>query len=244
MKYVKAFIVKLIELTLGISSLSIGVTLGIISELGQTTSTSTSSAISVATGLKVGTAMFVLYSMFLVAQILVLRKNFKPIRLLQLIPIFMQMGILNFFKYDFEPLQMLHPESYIARFVTLMVGIALISLGFTIVRFSEFLNYPPEALFTIIADKLHVRFGTVKIGGDVFYILATCAICIISGHKIDMVREGTLIFALLNGVLINFYTPFVKKILAVIEHSLFGINGLLKFSQEGHFVVSETGERF
>ena len=244
MKYVKAFAVKLAELILGISSLSIGITLGIISGLGQTTSTSTSSAISAATGLKVGTAMFVLYSLFLIAQLIILNKDFKPIRLLQLIPIFMQMGILNYFKYDFEPLQLLSPESYPARFVTLMAGIALISLGFTIVRFSEFINYPPEAFFTIIADRLHIRFGTVKIGGDIFYIAATCVICLISGNKIDMVREGTLIFAVLNGNIINFYTPVVKAVLTAAEKLLLKVPSLLKFSQDGHLVLSDTGEKY
>ena len=34
-----------------------------------------------------------------------------------------------------------------------------------------------------------------------------------------MVREGTLLFAVCNGVLINFYTPYVKKLFEKLKGS-------------------------
>ena len=214
-------IAKLFELTCGIICLSTGVTFGILSGLGQTTSTSTSSAIAAASGLRVGTAMFLLYGLFLAGQILLLGRKFQKIRFLQLIPVFLQMVILNYLKYDFAPFQNLHPSSYPECFILLTAGILLISLGFTIVKYSYFLNYPPEAFMGILSERFGIKFGYVKIIGDIVYVLASVLICLLCGIDLTMVREGTLIFALLNGFLINFYTPYVLKSISAFEKLVF-----------------------
>ena len=119
------------EMLLGITSLSAGAAMGIIAGLGQTTSTGTCSALAGTLGIKVGTAMMLLYSFFLLLQLLLLRKEFHLTRLFQLIPVVLQGWILNFFKYDFPPFQRLDPQSYPQKFLVFAVGMVLISFGFT-----------------------------------------------------------------------------------------------------------------
>lgn len=201
-----------LEMLLGITSLCIGSTLGILAGLGQTTSTGTCSAIAGATGLQVGTAMIVLYSFFLLLQLLMLRRDFHPTRILQLVPVWLQGMILNYFRYDFPPFQALHPESYGEKFALFAVGMVLISLGFTMVKCAQFLNYPPESFCTLVAQRLGIRFGTCKIALDFVYVLTTLTIC--WGFSLDfgIVREGTLIFAVCNGMLINFFQPKIERL--------------------------------
>ena len=214
---VRISIIRFFEMLLGICLLTAGSALGIIAGLGQTTSTGTSSSIAAALGIKIGTAMFLLYGLFFILQLIMLGRQFRLTRLMQMIPVFLNMVLLNYFRYDFALFQRLNPQSYPQKLVILLIGILLISLGFTFVRYSEFANYPPESFCVLVSERRHVRFGTVKIGLDFVYILMTLTICLLSETKIDMIREGTLIFAVCNGTLINFYTPYVTKLFAKLN---------------------------
>lgn len=217
----KTVVTKFVELLFGITCFSIGITFGIIAGLGQTTSTGTCSAISAALGIKVGSAMFLLYSLFLVFQILLLGKKFEVIRFLQVVPVAMQTVVLNYFRYTFPPFQALHPQTYLQKFCLFLLGMALISFGFTVIKYVRFLNFPPEAFCGIVSEKLHIQFGTSKIMLDVAYVLTSLIICFFNDIPIDMIREGTLIFALCNGLLINFFTTPVKRFLAAVENKVF-----------------------
>ncbi|MBE5971381.1 MAG: hypothetical protein E7246_02525 [Lachnoclostridium sp.] len=207
----KKHIIHFGEMLLGIVSLSAGAAMGIIAGLGQTTSTGTCSAIAGALGIKVGTAMILLYGFFLVLQMLILRRNFKVIVFLQLLPVVLQGWILNFFKYDFQPFQELDPVSYPERFAVFAIGMVLISLGFTCVKCSKFVNYPPETFCSMMAERTGIRFGTSKIVLDFVYVGTSLLLCWLCGLDFGIVREGTVIFAVMNGILINLFMPWVER---------------------------------
>ncbi len=208
----KTTILHFLEMVLGIVSLSAGAAMGIIAGLGQTTSTGTCSAIAGATGLKVGTAMVILYGFFLVLQILMLRSQFKVTRFLQLVPVVIQGWVLNYFKYDFPPFQTLMPQTYPEKFVNFAVGMVLISLGFTCVKCSRFVNYPPEAFCTLAAERAGIRFGTSKIVLDFVYVATSLLLCFLFRLDFGIVREGTIIFAVCNGLLINLFQPRIERL--------------------------------
>ncbi len=60
---------------------------------------------------------------------------------------------------------------------------------------------PPETFCGLAAEKAGIRFGTSKIVLD-----------------FSIVREGTLIFAVCNGILINLFQPRVEKLFRGIEN--------------------------
>ena len=208
----KTIILHFFEMLFGIAILSAGAALGIIAGLGQTTSTGTCSALAGALGIKVGTAMLLLYSSFLVFQLLLLRRKFRPDRLFQLIPVVLQGWILNFFRYSFGPFQQLNPQTYPERFLVFAVGLCCIGLGFTCVKCSRFVNYPPESFCALMAQQLGIRFGTTKIFLDFVYVAATLVLCWRFGLDFGVVREGTLIFACCDGLLINLFQPRVERL--------------------------------
>lgn len=207
----KKSVLHFLEMLFGITVLSAGAAMGIIAGLGQTTSTGTCSAISGALGVKVGTAMIGLYGFFLLLQVILQGRRFRVTALLQMVPVTLQGWILNFFKYDFVPFQLLVPETYLERFVIFFVGMVLISLGFTCVKCARFVNYPPETFCTIVAERVGIRFGTCKIYLDFAYVATTLLLCACFGLDFGIVREGTLIFAVCNGILINLFQPTVEK---------------------------------
>ena len=209
--------IHFLEMLLGITSLSAGAAMGIIAGLGQTTSTGTCSAIAGAMGIKVGTAMILLYGFFLVLQILMLRSKFKISGFLQLVPVVIQGWILNYFKYSFPPFQTLAPQTYPERFIVFLIGMILISFGFTCVKCSRLVNYPPETFCSLMAERTGIRFGTSKIVLDFVYVGTSLLLCWIFRLDFGIVREGTVIFAVCNGLLINLFQPRVEKIFENLE---------------------------
>lgn len=208
----KTNVFKFLEMLFGITILCAGATMGIIAGLGQTTSTGTCSALADAIGIKVGTSMAIVYSFFLILQLSLLRKSFRAIRMLQLIPAVLQGIIMNYFRYSFPPFQWINPENYGSRFLIFAIGTVLISLGFTCVKCSDFINYPPEAFCSLVSDRTGIRFGTCKIFLDFAYVAVSLLLCFIYNLDFGIVREGTLIFAVCNGMLINLFMPRIQKI--------------------------------
>ena len=209
--YVKRKLLQALEMLLGVTVLCAGVTLGIIAGLGQTTSTAAASAIAGAAGIKVGTASIYLYGLFFLLQILMLRKQFGWDRCFQLLPILAHGILLNFFRYRFGPFQLLAPQGYLQQMLCFLCGMLLISLGFTITKNCNFTNYPAEAFCALVAERIHMRYGTCKIFLDFAYVAAALLICWRAHLGLGIVREGTLMFALLDGILINLMTPAVRN---------------------------------
>jgi len=204
----------------GITILCMGAAMGIIAGLGQTTSTAACSAIAGAAHIKVGTAMMFLYSFFLILQLGLLGRAFRPQRLFQLIPVFLHGWILNFFKYSFGPFQSLHPQTYPQKFLLFFVGMLCISLGFTIIKCSRFVNYPPEEFCSLAADRLGIRFGSCKIILDFAYVATALLICWLFALGFGIVREGTLIFSVCNGILINLFQPPTEKLFQRLDQQI------------------------
>ena len=210
-------VVLFTEMLLGITLVCAGAALGIIAALGQTTSTGTSYAIALALDIKVGNGLIMLYGFFMLLQIAMLGRNFKFSAFIQVIPVVLHGWILNFFKYDFGPFLALNPQSYGERFVVYAIGVVLISLGFSGTKASGFANYPPDTFCALLAERIKVRFGTAKLIVDFGYVAATMIICLVAGLGFGIVREGTVIFAVANGILINIFLPFVEKIFSAAE---------------------------
>jgi uncharacterized membrane protein YczE len=212
--------VKSLEVFLGIVLLGMGSTLGIFAGLGQTTAISTSSALSGAFNITVGTAMYLEYVVFIGLQWLVLKKQFRFICVLQLLPSLVKTSVLDFFRYDFTPFQLLNPDTYMDKLIIFAIGMVFNSLGFTATKCSEFVNYPPESFCAVVSDKTGFRFGSCKTALDFIYVALTIAICLLSGQGLGIVREGTIFFALVNGTLINLFTPYMRKFYRKLEDVL------------------------
>ena len=211
-------LVLFLEMTFGIALVCAGAAMGIIAALGQTTSTGTSYAIALALDIKVGNGLIILYCFFVLLQLVMLKRKFKPLFMIQIIPVVLHGWILNFFKYDFGPFLALNPQSYGERFAVYAIGVVLISIGFCCTKASGFANYPPDTFCALVAKRRNLKFGTVKLIVDFCYVGATLLICLVAGLGFGIVREGTVIFAVANGVLINLFLPHVEKLFTAVEN--------------------------
>ena len=149
----------------------------------------------------------------LLAQIIILRKDFKIYQLLQ-IPLSFLFGWFT----DIGMLMISHipNEEYLMKLVLLFIGIIVLAFGISLTVIANVIMNSGEALVKVISDKIHKEFGYVKIGFDVFCVIAAVLLSLIFFGGIEGVREGTIISAVVSGFVVKFFTKILQKPLTKI----------------------------
>ena len=159
--------------------------------------------------LSLGNWLIIWNCVLIVAQILILRKDFKPVQLLQ-IP-------LSFLFGWFTDLGMMFVSnipinSYFMQILMLIIGIVVLAFGISLSVIANVIMNSGEALVKAISDKTRFEFGYVKVGFDVFCVISAVVLSpIFFNGEIVGTREGTIISALLTGFVIKFLTKFLRK---------------------------------
>ena len=154
------------------------------------------------TNVSFGTWTFLLNMIFIALQILLLKKDFKPVELLQIVANllfswFIDLGMLLF--------GFLNPVSFPARLLSLLVGCCILAFGVCIEVAPNVVMVPGEAIVRVLADKLHKPFGSMKVYFDVTLIVIATILSFVFFGRLNGVGIGTVICALLVGRLVNFF---------------------------------------
>ena len=161
------------------------------------------------------TAVFCLY---LIVELLILGKNFKPAMLLQIVVslLFGQLVNLATAMLFFLPT----PGTYVMQLLYLLVSIPLVAAGVLLYLTPNLFPMPGEGLSIAVADKFGISVGTAKTIFDCSVVLLSVFASLFYFHKLVGVREGTVICALLVGLVFRLLQkPFQKPLLAFVQRS-------------------------
>lgn len=147
-------------------------------------------------------------------QILLLRKVTAEV-LLQ-IPISVLFGY--FIDWTMLLLSGLALQSYPAKLLALLVGCAILGFGVYLEVLANVAMLPGEGTTRAISERWHTEFGVTKIAVDVSMTVTAAVLSLIFAHKIDGVREGTVIAALAVGFIARQLSMWLKG----VERVLFG----------------------
>lgn len=166
------------------------------------------------TFLSLGTWLLIANMLFLLVQILILRRNFKPVQLLQ-IPLSFVFGY--FTDFGVWLVKGIPNGTYIMKIVILVISIVIIGFGVALGVIANAILNSPEALMKVIADKTKKEFGTIKVIFDVSWVtLAVILSLVFFNGKLVGIREGTVISAILIGFVVKFFRPILHKPLTKI----------------------------
>ena len=175
------------------------------------------------TSLKVGTLGMICNGTCILLQMLILRKNYHPLYLLQ-IPLVVLLGqMVNLFYYNIYA--SLDPSLYAVRLVLFVCFVMVSSVGVSLVMSSGMIGMALEGACMAAARTWNLNFGKTRQMVD--YVCIAVIIALWFFLKADLsVREGTLIMAVIFGPSLNFLmkymVPAVKKWIygssAVSEH--------------------------
>lgn len=155
--------------------------------------------------------------LLIVGQIIILRKKFKPIQLLQ-VPLSFLFGWFTDFGMwlvDFIP-----AESYPVRLAFVFIGVVILGFGIALSVIANVIMNAGEAFVKAVADTIKKNFGNVKIVFDISNVtLSVILSLILFDFSIVGTREGTLIAAVCTGLVVKFFT---KRLSTLINKILKG----------------------
>lgn len=159
--------------------------------------------------LSLGTWLIIWNCILIVGQIAILRKNFQPIQLLQ-VPLSFLFGW--FTDLGMRIVSFIPADDYLIRLVMVIVGIVVLGFGISLSVIANVIMNAGEAFVKAVADKLQKEFGNVKIVFDVMCVVLSLILSLVFfDFTIVGTREGTVISALLTGVVVKFFCNILKQ---------------------------------
>ena len=149
-----------------------------------------------------GTFTFFLNMVLIIGQLVFLKKEFKKIQLIQ-IPVSVLFGY--FIDLTMSLLSFLNPTTYIPKVLFLLIGCIILAFGISMEVIADVVMLSGEAFVNAISSKFNKEFGTIKICFDVTLVAAACIISLLMFNKLVGVREGTIVAALIVGLIAKFF---------------------------------------
>lgn len=171
-------------------------------QLGTSPISSVPYTLSMGFPLTMGTFTFLLNMVLIIGQLIFEKKDFQKIQLIQ-IPISVIFGY--FIDLTMSLLSFLNPTTYILKVLFLLIGCAILALGVSIEVIANVVMLSGEAFVKTISSKLNKEFGTIKVSFDVTLVVSSSIISLLLFNKFVGVREGTIIAALIVGLIAKFF---------------------------------------
>lgn len=158
--------------------------------------------------ISMGTWLMIGNILMLIAQIVILRKNFKIVNILQ-IPLSFLFGW--FTDFGVWLIHSVSQDIYPIQLLCVIIGTATLGFGIAIQVVGDVILNSGEALVKAIADTIKKEFSNVKIVFDVSCVTSSIIISLLFFGTIKGAREGTIIAAICTGLAVKFFLKFIRK---------------------------------
>ena len=194
----------------GIAVMALGIDVVVKADLGNSPISATPNVLALGfPAVSFGTFMLGWQCFLVLVQVALLRREFRLVDLWQ-IPISVFFGLC--IDWFMELLGASAPTTYLASWLWLAVGMAVLAAGIVMTVVSGTVMNCGEAVVQAVVRKTGARFGTVKVGFDLACAaLAVLCALVFVGHLAG-VREGTVVCAALTGVVVNGYMALYGRV--------------------------------
>jgi uncharacterized membrane protein YczE/cytidylate kinase len=186
----------------GLFIMALGVGLSVRAGLGTTSISSVPLVLSFVTPWTLGQILTVVNTSFIIIQLLLLRKKFPPIQFLQ-IPAALLFGW--FCDIGLSILSGINPEHYITKLFLTLASTAVVAFGIFLEVKPNVVMLSGEGIVKAISIVTKRNFGTLKIAFDSTFVMTAICLSFILLHRIEGVREGTILAAFLVGTFVRFF---------------------------------------
>ena len=196
------FIVSLFFAALGVAVTKHG-------ELGVSPISSVANVLSYQfTALSLGEWLIVWNCVLILGQVVIRRRDFAPIQLLQ-VPLSFLFGW--FTDFGSWCVSGIPAESYLLRLALVLGGTVILGFGIALAVLANVVMNSGEAFVKAMSDKLWMNFGNVKIGFDISCVVLAVMLSLVFFHSVVGTREGTVIAALLTGQIVKCFVRRLRK---------------------------------
>ncbi len=186
---------------IGLFVMTIGIALSVKSNLGVSPVSSIPYTITCVFGIEMGKATILFHIVLVMIQILILRKNFKPVQLLQLLigVVFGYFTTFCNYMVSFLPT----PDNLVIRVLMTLASTVFVAVGIFFYLPADLIPLAGEGCMQAVSTVTHVEFAKVKIGFDCTMVLISALTCLTVLHSLGSVGVGTVIAAVLVGTLVG-----------------------------------------
>jgi uncharacterized membrane protein YczE/cytidylate kinase len=204
--------------------MAVGVSLSTRSNLGTSPISSIPYVLSLGLPLTIGQFTFIM-NLFLIAfQIIILRKQYKLVQLLQIV---VAVIFSYFTDFTMRLFSWINVTSYPSQLGLFIISCLVLALGVSMEVTADVVMMAGEGLVNAIAIVTKKDFGKIKVGFDATLVVCSCICSVVLFQKLNGVREGTVIAALLVGTIVR----FINKRLAFMDNIF-----------KGEFVATNVSE--
>ena len=164
------------------------------------------------TNMSFGMTTFIFNMIFIIIQIIILKKDFQPIQFLQILANIIFSSFIDLGMYMMNWFQ---PDTLLIRLLSLLIGCIILAIGISIEVAPNVIMVPGEGIVKAISDVTQKDFGMVKICFDITLIIIASLCSLFFFHSLQGVGLGTVISALTVGKfvsLVNEYFPLIQHI--------------------------------
>lgn len=156
-----------------------------------------------------GTWLVIWNCILILGQVVILKKSFRPIQLLQL-PLSLLFGIFTDIGMIFA--DYISVPNYFVRISLVVCGTVILAFGIALSVIANVVMNSGEAFVKAVSDKSGMKFGNVKIGFDICCVVLSVALLLMFfGGSIVGTREGTILTALFTGVAVKIFIKIFES---------------------------------
>lgn len=202
---------RYIIFTIGLFFISLGVSLITRSLVGTSPISSIPYVFSRNFDLSMGSFIFILNLVLIAGQMLMLgKKGIKEYKwgLILQLPVSIAFGA--FVDITMSMLSFWHPVHYWMTLISLALGCLSMGFGVSMEVIADVAMVSGEYFVHIASGRFKKEFGTVKLMFDISLVVIAIGCSWLLSGKIEGVREGTLIAAILTGPIVRLIMPRLK----------------------------------
>ncbi len=189
--------------------MAIGVAFAIRAELGTSPISSYPYVMSSILPLTFGQFTMCMHCVLVFLQILILRKDFKWLQLVQ-IPVAILFGYLS--DWTLSLLANVSYSSYWQQWIYCGLGILIVALGVSMEVDSKASTLAGEGFVLAVCQKSKISVGNMKILFDCSLVGLAVLFSLLCLHKVVGVREGTAASMILVGSFVKVFHKFTVKL--------------------------------
>lgn len=186
----------------GLFIMTIGIALSVKSNLGVSPVSSIPYTMTCVWGIEMGKATIIFHCILVAIQILLLRKKFRKINLLQLV-----VGVIfGYFTTFCNYLATFLPstDNIFIRICMILISTVLVAWGIFFYMPANVMPLAGEGAMQAVSQIAGIEFPKVKIGFDCTMVVISAIICLTLLHSLGSVGLGTIVAAVLVGTVLGF----------------------------------------
>ena len=189
----------------GLYFLAVGIVLIVRSALGTTPISSVNYVLSLNTPLSLGTWTFIVNVLLIMGQLWLVRKNRSRQDVVEiLLQIPFSFVFSAFIDFNMMITNNLHPEGYGMSMALLLGGCIVQSVGVVLEIKPKVTMMSAEGFVKYASRCCHKEFGKFKVYFDITLVSLAVIISLVFTHRIEGIREGSLIAACITGYIVTF----------------------------------------